>query len=527
MKKTVLSLVLAASVFTVKISAQIGINTPNPIGAFTVDGGKDNPATGTPTAAQQANDFSIATSGNVGIGTVSPTRKLDVEGSGYFNAAITSATTKEALDINIGQDTYAYGNRADNFGINMRTSSSINGGRIARINFGDVNTGASNSGPRYLSFSVGITPNELMYLTDDNLGRVGIGNTAPAAKLDIVGDYFGIKRSQGSGSWDNLWIDLSNTSAPAINASGAETGLQFKVGANAVGTYGDGQTLTTVATLRPNGNFGIGTAAPGGRLHVDGGESRFSVGTSIWALSPSTGGTTGSSNSFEIIDRINNVRRMVFNDNGDLSLGGAIVNNSAGGVISIRSGNVGISTASPTELLDVNGNTRVRAINTAAGTTVVNPVYSDPTGVLVKAATSTYGSVIANTTAAIASGATGTLITNMVDGAIYKAIVTSYNGCVDSSVAEFYVTARAGNGFYSINGLGGNIGSGSTSKSPTFAQNSRTSISTTWTGVVVCQDGGNGTAFNYTLAMPSAGTINITNNGNVSKNYTIVLTRMN
>lgn len=238
--------------------------------------------------------FSVdAANDRIGVGTTVPTVKLQVQGSQLLNAALTGAATKNALDINVGQDGFGYGNRADNYGINMKSSSSIFPGTISRINFGDTSTGTA-VGPRYMSFSVGITPNELMYLTDANAGRVGIGTVSPAS-----------------------------------------------------------------------------------RFHVDGGESRFSNTTSAWALAPSTGGTTGASNSFEVVDRVNNVRRMVFNDNGDMSLGGTIVNNSAGGVISIRSGNVGIGTASPSNILHVNATNPVRleglqVSSGSAGTLAVN-----------------------------------------------------------------------------------------------------------------------------------------------------------
>jgi hypothetical protein len=61
--------------------SQVGVNTPNPQGAFHIDGAKDNPATGVPTATQQENDLIVNDLGRVGIGTNTPTTKLDVAGN--------------------------------------------------------------------------------------------------------------------------------------------------------------------------------------------------------------------------------------------------------------------------------------------------------------------------------------------------------------------------------------------------------------------------------------------------------------
>lgn len=70
--------------------AQVGINTENPQGIFNIDGGKDNPTTGTGhTPAQQLNDFTVLASGNVGIGTTAPTQKLEIQTGGTATTPVT------------------------------------------------------------------------------------------------------------------------------------------------------------------------------------------------------------------------------------------------------------------------------------------------------------------------------------------------------------------------------------------------------------------------------------------------------
>ncbi|WP_326982211.1 hypothetical protein VUJ46_18695 [Chryseobacterium sp. MYb264] len=68
------------------ISAQIGISTNSPQGAFHVDGGKDNNVSGAPTATQQLNDFIVTSAGRVGVGTIAPNTKFEIN-SGTSNAS--------------------------------------------------------------------------------------------------------------------------------------------------------------------------------------------------------------------------------------------------------------------------------------------------------------------------------------------------------------------------------------------------------------------------------------------------------
>ena len=75
-------------IVNVALYSQVGINTQNPQGIFNIDGGKDNPTTGSAhTAAQQRNDLVFTTNGNLGLGTISPTTKLHID-NGATNGAI-------------------------------------------------------------------------------------------------------------------------------------------------------------------------------------------------------------------------------------------------------------------------------------------------------------------------------------------------------------------------------------------------------------------------------------------------------
>ena len=81
MKKNII--ILISSLFCGTLFSQVGIDTPNPQGVFNIDGGKDNPKTGSAhTAAQQLNDVTVLQNGNVGFGTITPTAKLEIQTGG-------------------------------------------------------------------------------------------------------------------------------------------------------------------------------------------------------------------------------------------------------------------------------------------------------------------------------------------------------------------------------------------------------------------------------------------------------------
>ena len=75
-KNIIISIGLLLSGFSY---SQVGINTSNPQGIFNIDGGKDNPTTGSAHSnAVQLNDFTVLANGNTGIGTIVPDKKLHI-----------------------------------------------------------------------------------------------------------------------------------------------------------------------------------------------------------------------------------------------------------------------------------------------------------------------------------------------------------------------------------------------------------------------------------------------------------------
>lgn len=89
--------------------SQVGVNTNNPQGIFHVDGAKDNPANGSSTPFQDANDFIITSDGSVGVGTTSPDAssilELNVDGlnsgskKGFLGPKVSLTSNSDTLTI--------------------------------------------------------------------------------------------------------------------------------------------------------------------------------------------------------------------------------------------------------------------------------------------------------------------------------------------------------------------------------------------------------------------------------------------
>jgi len=201
--------------------------------------------------------FVIDTNGNVGIGTTEPTATLDVDG----------ASNLVALDV--------LGTASGGLALNVSIGSTDTAKKIAEF--------SDSSGPK-VTFKAG--------------GNVGIGTTAPGAKLHTRGDFY---ITHPSGLGDKDWIRMAlNTEVSAGGSYGSSNRILFK-NLSQTGTIKYGSILhfggivtdntpflmfsADTAMTRPidgtmptgshmvidiNGNVGIGTTSPDSKLNIVG-----------------------------------------------------------------------------------------------------------------------------------------------------------------------------------------------------------------------------------------------------------------
>ena len=196
----------------------------------------------------------LDTSGNVGIGTTSPSALLHVSQP--------SANTVLRLGNNSNYDQFIYFNGGNDWSLGMDYS---------------------NSNAFVLSNYSALGTNDRFVVT--TVGNVGIGVTAPAAKLQISGSS-NVLNVRGSGSATTSSIfsvdgnngrlfevsdDLSNSLFSVNTIAGLPVIEAFADYTVTMGTYG-------AYTLQVTGSrVGVGTSSPGYPLHVSGSVSGISI----------------------------------------------------------------------------------------------------------------------------------------------------------------------------------------------------------------------------------------------------------
>ena len=328
----------------------------------------------------------VSNSPRVGIGTATPPHKLSIFGTGASNATV-------QIEGEGGADPYI------NFLVNNTTHWAL---------------GADDSDGDSLKISqhsaLG-TNDRVTILTD---GKVGIGTTAPAAKLHIIGP------SAASTPYISECITIAPSNLPARTLQ-----LRYDDGGSVGNAFSFAYAGTRAMMMVSNGNFGIGNnASPTQALEI------YKSGNDTQMLVNAYGGTDNTTqagiwfrtDNSSAISYDRSKGAVIFQRTGTYGVGKlhlavqSNADNSSAAVgdaklTIIQDGNVGIGTTSPSKLLHVNGDSLLGGTTTIGGNLVgaINGLFDlGTTGVkwrnLNMSGTATIGGALAVTGTLSATG---------------------------------------------------------------------------------------------------------------------------
>ena len=214
------NIILLISLFTSSFAFSqtgTGINTRNPQAILHVDGAKDNPLTGSPSTAQQSNDFVVTAAGNLGVGMITPTTKLEINsgtngisGLKFDNINNITATTSNAALLGI-----------DASGNTVTASPSITGDIKSSVKTADHNGWYLLNGRTIAS----LPANAQTAAT-----ALGFSSTIPDATDRFLKTKSGAEIIGGIGGINSLTI--SQTNLPSVTFTGTIAGTANSAGAH-------------------------------------------------------------------------------------------------------------------------------------------------------------------------------------------------------------------------------------------------------------------------------------------------------
>ncbi|WP_276965242.1 hypothetical protein [Chryseobacterium sp.] len=317
--------------FSLVVKSQVGINTANPQGVFNVDGLKNNPATGVPTAAQAKDDLVMTSNGNMGLGLTAPGTTLDVNGAitnretalpvagntvsvpanvslvRLTGTATGTVTITAPAAPNAGQRMIIYNNTTGGFGATL-DGVTVPNGKALEFVFSNSFWRSTDGG------SVGASPTNI-YTADGTLGEnrvvttagnslaftngannVTIGTTGTEGIVAAKGSSRGSFLANGGAA--TLSVYANDNGKAIVSAYGNSTSLDM--GSSTAIPVNVFTNNTQRMTVDSGGNVGIGTSTPQEDLHVNGTvqiTNELNVGgTTSTAGNPGTAGQVLKSN---------------------------------------------------------------------------------------------------------------------------------------------------------------------------------------------------------------------------------------
>ena len=316
------------------------------------------------------------TSSGLGIGTTSPANAVDVFGD---SATVASRAATSAGSSSVSAQAYDFWSLPSYQATYIRQNGSAGSGTTAGISNASLGILSFQNNLNGLILTNGAAPIEIATASIERMrvtamGNVGIGTATPLQLLHVYGSGNSVIETQGS------------TFGTLLAASGSHSGiLQASVGGSiyAGSSSADPFLLVTGGVERmrldTSGNVGVGTTSPQALLDV------YGTGTSSAMIVPRASSASRPSGVAGMIRyNTDNLALEMYNGSAWSNLATAASGGSqwttSGSNIYYGSGNVGIGTTSPSDVLEVaaaNGTTpRIRLTQAAQGTWAL----SEPAG---------------------------------------------------------------------------------------------------------------------------------------------------